>query len=384
MNIKKVVVAAKVLVVVVVGFAGLAYATPTISDLKVTTIEPVGLAIDYTVSGATKIDDGRQLEISLVVTNSAQTISGETNCVNGAHRVYWNTAKDGISVENAKTTISARYSDVCKVSLCLYCVIDLSGGTNTTVFPVTYLSKPPDGGFNTDEYKTTKLVLRLCPAGVDPLGRYTLTRDFYVGLFEVTQKQWELVMGDAGEYDYSYGKGDTYPVYFVRYARIRCPPSSDLGWPVSSAVNSYCFMGVLRKKTGLSEFDLPTEAQWEYACRAGTKTEFNTGDGETALAEAGWYPGNANRSSHPVGGKLPNAWGLYDMHGNIYEWCLDWHKGALTGNDPVGATSGSRRHVRGGCWCLDVDYANSSYRYYGGQPEFADEEFGFRLFRTVP
>ena len=103
------VVAAKVLVVAVVGFVGLAFASPTISDLKVTTIEPVGLAIDYTVSGATKIDDGRQLEISLVVTNSAQAIVGETNCVNGAHRVYWNTAKDGITISRERAVIEVGY-----------------------------------------------------------------------------------------------------------------------------------------------------------------------------------------------------------------------------------------------------------------------------------
>ena len=256
----------------------------------------------------------------------------------------------------------------------LYMSIDLSGGTGVSSYPVTYLSAVPSGGW-TDEHKTTKLVLRRCPKGTDPLGRYTLTKDFYAGVFEVTQKQWYLVMGGSTS-------SDTYPKNYVSYNDIR-GSSSGANWPSSSSVDSTSFIGRLRAKTGLNELDLPTEAQREYACRAGTTTTYNTGDSESALASAGWYSGNSGYSAHPAGQKTANAWGLYDMHGNVWEWCLDWYGGSLSGNDPVGAASGSGRHSRGGSFDFDASHATSSYRSYGN-PSSAYDYGGFRLFRTIP
>ena len=222
--------------------------------------------------------------------------------------------------------------------------------------------------------------MRRCSAGADPLNRYTLTKDFYAGVFEVTQKQWYLVMGDSPESPY--GSGATYPVYYVSYDMIR---GSSLGsqWPASSAVDATSFIGKLRSKTGLSELDLPTEAQWEYACRAGTTTEYNTGNSESDLAAAGWYSGNSSGTSRPVGQKTPNVWGLYDMHGNVWECCLDWRGESLTGSDPVGAASDSYRQRRGGSWGDSTEYATSSRRV-GNRPSYMDRYIGFRLFRTVP
>ena len=123
------------------------------------------------------------------------------------------------------------------------------------------------------------------------------------------------------------------------------------------------------------EFTLPTEAQWEYACRAGT-----TGDYAGDLDTMAWYAKNSGDTTHPVGTKQPNAWGLYDMHGNVWEWCRDWFEmyrgGAVT--NPTGPTSGSVRVGRGGSWRSKVEYCSSSNRSRG-LPGFRDAGTGFRL-----
>ncbi len=308
--------------------------------------------------------------------NDTGTVATAFALLKGKHRITWDA---DIDAPNMKIP-SVSFTAIVESDSAVYLVIDLSGGPDATSYPVTTLDSIPSGGW-TDEYKATKLVLRRCPAGDDPLGRYTLTKDFYVGVFEVTQRQWYLVMGTRP----SYRSGDfpddtyTYPVECVSYDMIR---GSSIGanWPSSSAVDSTSFIGKLRTKTGIGGLDLPTEAQWEYACRAGTTTTYNTGDSETALTNAGWY---RSGSTYAVGLKTANAWGLYDMHGNVWEWCLDWEGESLTGDDPVGAVSGSNRHVRGGSWVHFAAYTTSSCRI-GIAPSRNDYYNGFRLFRTVP
>ena len=254
-----------------------------------------------------------------------------------------------------------------------YMIIDLSGGTNAAKFAVSYRAYEPVGGWS-EEYKTTKLVLRLVQPGTftmgspsDELGRYdlswvqetqhqvTLTKPFYVGVFEVTQKQYELIMGSNP----SWYAGDARPVEHISYETIR-GSEKGAGWPNSNEVDENSFFGILRSKTGKA-FDLPTEAQWEYACRAGTTTALNSGknlsdENECSEAnEVGIYYGNGgwDLGTVTVGSFLPNAWGLYDMHGNVYEWCLDWFQKDLGANavtDPMGAATGSGRSMRGGAW----------------------------------
>ena len=259
----------------------------------------------------------------------------------------------------------------------LYLVIDLSAGQKGKRFPVEYTGAPPKDGWNTDLYKTTKLVMRRVPAGTfmmgspgDELGRrgnetrhkVTLTKDFYVGIFEVTQAQWRLIAGtDPSRTPLEIGPVELLPYNDIRGAR------AGAGWPAGTDVDADSFLGILRAKTGLA-LDLPTEAQWEYACRAGTATALNSGKNLTArdqcgnLAELGRYSGNRDdgRSNAteitPVGSYLPNAWGLYDMHGNRDEWCLDWwvpddDYGRADSVDPAGPPSGRMRVTRGGsCW----------------------------------
>jgi formylglycine-generating enzyme required for sulfatase activity len=127
---------------------------------------------------------------------------------------------------------------------------------------------------------------------------------------------------------------------------------------------------------------LPTEAQWEYACRAGTSTSYSFGAGN--IRDYAWYDDNSGDHTHPVGEKSPNAWGLYDMHGNVYEWCNDWYAnyGSTPASDPVtnptGPSTGANRVLRGGSWYSSAQYCRSAFRS-DGDPDYADYDIGFRV-----
>jgi formylglycine-generating enzyme required for sulfatase activity len=130
-------------------------------------------------------------------------------------------------------------------------------------------------------------------------------------------------------------------------------------------------------------YELPTEAQWEYACRAGTTTRFSFGDDENALGEYAWYSANSGSRTHAVGEKKPNDFGLYDMHGNVWEWCWDgygtYQRTAV--DDPRGAGGASGRMDRGGGWTSQPRNARSANRYRNG-PEYRVNVLGFRLARV--
>ncbi len=281
-----------------------------------------------------------------------------------------------------------------------YIAIDLSGGTAATHYPIEYLEDVPDGGWS-DEYKTSKLVLRQIPVGSFVMGgrntdcpgaknenlhMVTITRDFYLGVFSITQRQWELVMGNRPSNFTNETCYATRPVENVSYQDIR-GKDKGIKWPQTTDVDDGSFMDVLRRKVGMNGFDLPTEAQWEYACRAGTTTALNDGHDLSDMTNAvelattaryaynsGWatgkYQGLANgyqwtdfacgteKGPDKVGNYAPNAFGLYDMHGNIYDLCLDVY-GILKGSiDPCGWEPGhvepplkqEARTSRGGSW----------------------------------
>ena len=268
----------------------------------------------------------------------------------------------------------------------MYCVVDLSGGPNASSYPVEYMDAEPDGGFNTPEYKTAKLVLKRVEAGSFVMGHseesdnqphsVVLTKPFYMGIFEVTQKQWERVMGTRP----SEFSGDANPVERVSYDMI-CGSRGGAKWPASDAVDYDSFLGRLRQKTNLN-FGLPTEAQWEYACRAGTTTCYSYGD--IADGDYMWFRDNSSKRTHEVGTRKPNRWGFYDMHGNVWEWCRDWYAKELSmGTDPRGSSSGSGRVSRGGCWYFNASICTSSYRD-GYGPSDSYDFIGFRLSRTLP
>ncbi len=244
---------------------------------------------------------------------------------------------------------------------------------NLTDNTAAYSDAPPVGGWTNDLYRTTQMVFRKIPAGTFTMGnasdqsgyetRHTvmLTKDFYLGIFEVTQKQWEEVRGTKP----SFFTGDTLPVERVYYSDIR-GNNDGKNWPASNAVDFESFMGHLRPKSPVvGAADLPTEAQWEYACRAGT-----TGDYAGPLDALAWYAANNTpNSTKMVGSKQPNPWGLYDMHGNVWEVCLDWYgpMGALGQVDPPGpGGSGSSlplRVMRGGAYNEPAENLRSAARW---------------------
>ncbi len=191
---------------------------------------------------------------------------------------------------------------------------------------------------------------------------------YYIGAFEVTQGQWERVMGTsvnqqmgkAGETTLR-GTGPDYPMYYVN-------------WDDAQA-----FCQELSRKTGKT-YCLPTEAQWEYAARGGNKNEGTKYSGSWSIDAIAWYDGNSGSSTHPVGTKRPNALGVYDMSGNVWEWCQDWYGDYRTYDtqNPTGASSGSGRVLRGGSWINDARYCRVSYRNSYG-PGSRRDIYGFRV-----
>ncbi|MGN0889508.1 MAG: formylglycine-generating enzyme family protein [Kiritimatiellia bacterium] len=322
-------------------------------------------------------------------TATTAALSGSATLTEGDHAIVWDLDQQGVNLKSSNVVFNV----ACETNAALYCVIDLSAGAEATSYSVTYLAAEPTGGFTNDTYRTTKLALRCCDAGSFIMGdsqadetlRVTLTKPFYMGVFEVTQKQWMLVMGSWPNVSpsSSYGAGDGYPAYFVSYNNIR-GSSNGAKWPSSAAVDATSFIGKLQARTKLN-FDLPTEAQWEYACRAGTTTTYYWGN--SVNGDYAWYLSNSGSNSHPVGTKKPNAWGLYDMSGNVWEWCLDWYGSSLAyGTDPKGSSSGSYRVERGGSWYYNESYCTSSYRGLNSPSHYNNGSYslGFRLSRTLP
>lgn len=194
-----------------------------------------------------------------------------------------------------------------------------------------------------------------------PVTRVTLSRAYWLGATEVTQKQWEAVMGNNP----SKFKGSDLP-------------AEKISWEEAMA---FCRKVTERERAAGRlpvgyEYTLPTEAQWEYACRAGT-TDAVAGN----LDAMGWYDENSDRQTHAVAQKQANAWGLYDMHGNVWEWCFDRYQDKYPGGsvtDPTGAASGPARVSRGGGWWFPAFLCRSATRSAVGAGERWDFQ-GFRL-----
>ena len=198
----------------------------------------------------------------------------------------------------------------------------------------------------------------------------TLTREFYLQTTEVTRKQWRALMKNA-PIDFDDGCGDDCPVNHVSWE------------------DSIAFIRKLNEKEGTGAYRLPTEAEWEYACRAGSTTAFATGDNvetecmpDPAADTIAWYCANAGGRPRPVAQKPPNAWGLHDMHGNLYEWCSDRYAAYPTGpvTDPGGPASGVTRVFRGGAFMYLVWHARSAHRRHHA-PHFRNRYTGFRVAR---
>ena len=392
--------------------------------------------IDYTLTldnGATfGVDDS--LEVLMIdkaqepaVTNRAITfLQAPLPRTEGAHRITWDANADGVTNYTERAEFSVRivhYSEA-------YMVIDVSGGPTTNCYPVDFMNGAPANGFNTEEYKGDKIVLRRIHPGSyiagspeNPLEsgrnvgrnaqretqhRVALSQPFYIGIFEITQQQYQNVKNSNP----SFLQGDNWkfrPVENVSYSDVRGGK-----WPTAPAPAEDSFVNMLLSKcksrnpsTGeytddVTGFDLPTDFQWEYACRAGTTKAFSTTNSfdntsateqEEQLKFLGRYENNQNdghgeSSGHTiVGSYLPNAWGLYDMHGNVWERCRDWLREDVQAlkqyRDPTGPDSADERVQRGGSWSRPVSSCRSAYRG-GNLPGTRLNELGFRIVRVLP
>ena len=196
-----------------------------------------------------------------------------------------------------------------------------------------------------------------------PVHRVRLSQAFDLGKYEVTQAQWEAVMG-ANPSDFS-ACGGTCPVESVSWEDVQA------------------FIGKLNAQEGVGAYRLPTEAEWEYAARAGTQTAYSFGPEASGLGAYGWYAGNSDSGPHPVGRKRPNGWGLYDMHGNVWEWVADWYGDYSSGlvTDPHGSATGAGRVYRGGGWNSAARYCRAANRLHDA-PGDRINSLGFRLVRT--
>jgi formylglycine-generating enzyme required for sulfatase activity len=198
----------------------------------------------------------------------------------------------------------------------------------------------------------------------------TISKDYYLGVTEVTQGQYEKVMGT---------NPSRFQKQVIRKSDSSMYPVEKVLW--EDAVE-FCkkLSDLPEEKVAGRVYRLPTDAEWEYACRAGSNTAYSFGEGSKSLGDYAWFGGNSNNQTHPVGEKKANAWGLYDMHGNVWEWCTDWYgkypKGAVS--DPVGPREGSYRVLRGGGWGTAAANCRSADRCMF-LPSRRFSIFGFRV-----
>ena len=360
-----------------------ATAVPTITVDRVQQRYPYSNVtdVDYTITGREGYDCDYNVVLSWqtddragVMSNFLSVASCDLPTANGSHRVSWNTAADGADLGPAKVSVSAKLvKRVVTASEADYIIVDLSAGASATDYPARYVSVGSgyaSSNFLREIYKTTKLVLKRAKAGEFWMGtgnvasgtsrhRVRLTKDFWMGIFELTQKQYKLVMNKnpsdfttdgAGE------KADARPVNKVVYDEF-CNPTGTGGFLVR-----LCNRTTVRGEM-IGGFCLPTEAEWEYVCRAGTETSYYWG--ETATAEEKdvyeWYKGNCSAMVHEVGLKQPNAWGFYDMLGNVWEWTRDWsytypaYSATEVSEDPEGTAWANSKVIRGGCFHYAYD-----------------------------
>jgi len=197
--------------------------------------------------------------------------------------------------------------------------------------------------------------------GALPAHQVTLTSGYYIGKYEITQAQWKAVMGSNP----SHFRGDNLPVEYVHWDDVQK------------------FLAKLNELTG-KKYRLPTEAEWEFACRGGKHSAHYKYSGSNNIYDVAWCGaysgGNSGETTHPVGTRQPNELGIYDMSGNVWEWCQDWY-GAYTEEpqtDPQGPATGINRVARGGGWYTVAEYCHVSNRFIG-DPDFRDNSLGFRV-----
>ncbi len=444
MNIKYITVAA----LAAMTTATLTAAVPEVSDATMTQAADRLVTITYSLTDAPAVIT---LDIQTNNTQGTWTSIGGANIQNvtgdvwkkvetGNHTIQWRPdlswPDHKIADGGARAVVTAWALD----NTPDYMVVDISAAAqpNTQKYypSVEFL---PGGLLGNDDYRTTKLVMRKIMAknvtwtmgstALESLNRnatreathqVTLDNNFYIGVFEVTQDQWALIQIDrpTPAYYNNASYRSMRPVEQVSYNEIRNAANSATAntaydWP--NDPNPGSFLGLLRTKTGI-DFDLPSEAQWEFAARAGNgSTKWGNGSGivntdtDGNLNSLGRYqrnggkPGssdpaasvNADNATAIVGSYSPNDWGLYDMHGNVWEWCLDWREDDITSfngrvnidsSDPsktLSGVSGSGRVGRGGAWNAGAGYCRPAYRDADDPSSQRLKIYGFRVLCTA-
>ena len=351
-------------------------------------------------------------------------LSGDVNRLvrQGTDRkIVWNPdAAVAPYAADARAVVSA-WTEACPPD---YLAINLSIANDLRYYTST--NALPYGGLANDVYRKDILLMRRIPAKYvtwwmgqrtnenggssyknrETRHKVTLTNDYWMGVYEFTYGQWRRVKSYGGGYFTNMWYRETRPVESVSYKEIRGASTYE-NWPTSSAVSEDSVVGFLRRHSGIATLDLPTDAQWEYACRAGTAEALYSGydisdaanDPQASLLARTLQNGGSgtpapasmcdpSHGTAKVGSYLPNAWGLYDMLGNVYEWCLDRCEnpptiGSADAIDPVGPTTGEYRVRHGGSWNGNYQFTRAAYR---GRSKATDTSnvVGFRLAARIP
>lgn len=354
------------------------------------------VTVGYTLSGTNAIVtvDFLTNGVSIGGANIHHVV-GDVNTVvePGQRSIYWQPRRSwpGQTVANALTARVTAWSESSPPD---YLVADLANGSLAYYETADFL---PDGGLTNDIYRTERIVMRRIHASGETYwegspttesGRssnetrrqVSFTNDFYLGVFELTMGQMSQVdskwASDNGRaLDRSKWVNPASPVFLAAQDGYNGLCHSTTTYPSSHAVESGSQLDLMRQRFGgKCQLDIPTSAQWEFACRAGTTTAFYWGDDASVFGDYGWYKGNANSSAHRVGEKLPNAWGLYDMLGNVLEATQDRWVSSRSSDaviDPVTSASTSDTEKRGGHWveantsscrcATRIQYGNKAY-----------------------